>query len=124
TQRFAQPAPDAAGRAAQEAYLAGGCCSTWSAWMGMSLLGIALANFIPLSWGLGFAGVLCLTAILSSMATNRLRVAAMAIAGITAVAAYNLPLKLNIVVAIGVAVLLCYWVEQRLGLPATEGEKA
>ena len=47
-------------RDAQEAYLAGGYCVTWCAWMGMSLLGVALANFIPQTWGLGFAGVLSL----------------------------------------------------------------
>jgi len=34
----------------------------------------------------------------------------------TAVAAYALPLKLNIVVAIGVAVLACFWLEKQFGL--------
>jgi predicted branched-subunit amino acid permease len=123
TARYPAPAGDEAGRAAQEAYLAGGCCVTWSAWMGMSLLGVALANFIPLSWGLGFAGVLSLIAILCSMATSRLRMLAAAIAGATAVTAYNLPLKLNIVVGIGVAVLICFWLEQQMGLDPDEGDE-
>jgi predicted branched-subunit amino acid permease len=86
--------------------------------MTMSLLGILLANMIPQSWGLGFAGVLSLVAISCSMATSRLRILAGLIAAVTAVVAYALPLKLNIVTAIGVAVLLCFWLEKRFGLDA------
>ena len=118
TRRYTKPPLTLAEQQSQEAYLTGNYFVTWSAWMGMSLLGIALANFIPQSWGLGFAGVLSLVAIVCSMATTRLRVLAALIAGATAVAAYALPLKLNIVVAIGVAVLLCFWLEKQFGLDA------
>ncbi len=111
--RFPQPAEDAAGREGQEAYLAGTYCLTWSAWMGLSVAGIALANLIPTSWGLGFAGVLCLVGILCSMADSTLRFLSAALAGGTAVAVYALPLKLNIVVAILVAVAVCYLLEQK-----------
>jgi predicted branched-subunit amino acid permease len=117
TSHYPQPAEDEAGRAAQEGYLAGNYCITWIAWTGASLLGIALGNLIPASWGLGFAGVLCLVGILCSLANTPLRVLAALIAGATAVAAYALPLKLNIVVAIGVAVLACFWLEGRLPPP-------
>jgi predicted branched-subunit amino acid permease len=90
----------------------------------MSLLGIALANMIPQTWGLGFAGVLSLVAIVCSMATTRLRILAALIAGATAVAAFALPLKLNIVAGIGVAVLLCFWLEKQFGLdPDAEDDK-
>jgi predicted branched-subunit amino acid permease len=124
TRRYAKPPLTLAEQQSQEAYLTGNYFVTWSAWMGMSLLGIALANFIPQSWGLGFAGVLSLVAIVCSMATTRLRVLAALIAGATAVAAYALPLKLNIVVAIGAAVLLCFWLEKQFGLdPAAEDDK-
>ena len=116
TRHHPQPATTAAGHLAQEAYLAGGYCVTWCAWVGMSLVGIALANLIPQSWGLAFAGVLSLVAIVCSMATTRLRLLAALIASATAVLAYALPLRLNIVVSIGVAVLACFWLEQRLGL--------
>ena len=113
TGRYPTPAATESGRREQEAFLTGGYCVTWLSWMGLSLLGIALANLIPPSWGLGFAGVLSLVGILCSMATTRLRMLAVAIAGATAVTAYALPLKLNIVTAIGVAVLLCFWIEKR-----------
>ena len=124
TKQYTAPPTTPAEQLSQEAYLTGNYFVTWCAWMGMSLLGIALANFIPQTWGLGFAGVLSLVAIVCSMATTRLRVLAALIAGATAVAAYALPLKLNIVVAIGVAVLLCFWLEKQLGLdPNVEDDK-
>ena len=112
THRFTQPAADAEGRAAQEAFLAGNAAINWSSWVGASLLGIALANFIPQHWGLGFAGILCLVGILCSLATTRLRVVSAIVASIAAVVAYSLPLKLNIVMAIAVAVLLCLSLER------------
>ena len=124
TGRYPQPAATPAEQREQEAYLTGGYFVTWTAWMVMSLIGVALANIIPQAWGLGFAGVLSLVGILCSMATSRLRVVAAWIAGATAVAAYALPLKMNIVVAIGVAVLLCFWIEKGfVPDPAAEDEQ-
>lgn len=116
TNRFPQPGSNDAERDARLAYLAGSDFLAWAAWMGLSLVGVALANFIPLAWGLGFAGVLALIGVLLSMATNRLRILAIVIAGGTAVAAYALPFNLNVVVAIGTSVLLCYWVDHRYGV--------
>ena len=113
TTRYPSPPTTRDEQRAQEAYLTGGYFITWCSWMGMSTVGIALANLIPQSWGLAFAGVLSLVGILCSMATTRLRVLSALIAGATAVAAYALPLKLNIVTGIGVAVLLCFWLEKQ-----------
>jgi len=112
TKRFPHPADDAAGKRAQEAYLAGNSALGWVNWMAASLLGIALANSIPVSWGLGFAGILALLGIMSSLATTRLRVLAAAVAGSVAVATYGLPLKLNIIVAIVLAVAVCLLLEK------------
>jgi predicted branched-subunit amino acid permease len=110
--RHPAPATDAAGHLAQEAYLAGNCAVNWSSWIGASLAGVALANFIPTRWGLGFAGILCLVGLLCSLATTRMRALACALAGATAVVSWQLPLKLNIVVAIAVAVALCLAIER------------
>jgi predicted branched-subunit amino acid permease len=107
TRRFPQPAVDDGGVLAQEAYLAGNCFLNWASWVGCSLLGVVLANLIPTRWGLGFAGILCLVGVLCSLATTRLRIVALSVAGATATAAYALPFRLNIVLAIGVAVLVC-----------------
>ena len=112
TQRFHDPGHTADERRAQEAYLAGNGLVNWCAWVGSGLVGVALANFIPTAWGLGFAGILCLVGILCSLASTRLRLLAAAIAGVVGVAAYALPLKLNIVAAIAVAVLIALSAEK------------
>ncbi|RYX90100.1 MAG: branched-chain amino acid ABC transporter permease [Comamonadaceae bacterium] len=115
TRRFPHPSPEPDVRRAQEAYLAGNCFLNWASWVGASVVGIVLANFIPTRWGLGFAGILCLVGIMCSLASTRLRMIAAGVAAAAAVAAYSLPLKLNIVVAIAVAVLACLALEKRVG---------
>lgn len=114
TARHPEPATDDAGRREQEAFLAGNYFLTWCSWIGASLVGIAVGNAIPGSWGLGFAGVLCLVGIVCSLANTPLRVLAAVVAGAAAVAAYALPLKLNVVAAIAIAVLACMLVEHRV----------
>lgn len=110
--RFPKPAQDPEGRLAQEAYLAGNSWINWASWMAASVLGVVLANFVPTSWGLGFAGILCLIGILCSLGTTRLRIVAAGVAAVVAIAAYSLPMRLNIVAAIGAAVLLCLSLEK------------
>jgi predicted branched-subunit amino acid permease len=61
---------------------------------------------------LGFAGILCLVGVQCSLASSRLRIVSAAVAGVAAVVAYALPLKLNIVVAIAAAVILCLTLER------------
>lgn len=111
--RFPAPATEAQGRHTQEAYLAGNCFLNWASWVGASVVGVVLANFIPTAWGLGFAGILCLVGIMCSLASTRLRIVSAVVAAAAAVAAYSLPLKLNIIVAIAVAVLACLAIEKR-----------
>ena len=113
---FAQPSTSPQDRLAQEAYLAGNDGLNWFSWVTFSLIGITLANGIPPAWGLGFAGILCLLGILCSLASSRMRVLSGLVAGAAAVAAYALPLKLNIVVAIAAAVILCLTVERVRGV--------
>jgi predicted branched-subunit amino acid permease len=113
TSRFQQPGRLPAEHREQEAYLSGNYFVTWTSWMVASVVGIGLGNLIPSAWGLGFAGVLCLVGILCSLANTRLRRLSALLAGGTAVLAYALPLKLNIVFAIGVAVLFSYWLEKK-----------
>lgn len=110
--RYPHPSLDAEGKRAEQAYLAGSNLMNWGAWISASLLGVALANSIPQTWGLAFAGILCLIGILCSLATTRLRILSATVAGVVAVAAFALPLKLNIIAAIGAAVLLCLTMEK------------
>ena len=114
TQRHPRASTVPAERLAAEAYMAGCSAANWVSWLLPCLAGTVLANFIPQQWGLGFAGILCLLGIMCSLASTRLRVVSLAVAGVVGVMAYSLPLKLNIVLAIGAAVLACLMLEQRL----------
>ena len=100
--------------AQQQAFLMGNCAVNYGAWMGASLLGVALANAIPTEWGLGFAGILALLGVLSSLASSPLRIVSAGVAGAAAVVAWALPLKLNILVAIASAVAICLVLEKAM----------
>jgi predicted branched-subunit amino acid permease len=84
----------------------------WSTWQIPSIAGILLANHVPTQWGLGFAGVLALLGLLYTMLNDRKAWVTAAIAGCAAIAAYGLPLHLNIVVAIAAAVSAGLLLEQ------------
>jgi predicted branched-subunit amino acid permease len=112
TKRFPHHGGDEAQLQAQQAYLAGNCGVNWVAWVGCSVLGVVLANFVPASWGLGFAGILALLGILCSLASSQLRLVSAGVAGAAAVAAFALPFKLNILVGIAAAVALCLILEE------------
>ena len=96
---------------AQQAYLAGNCGINWVSWVGCSVVGVLLAGLIPTAWGLGFAGILALLGILFSLASSSLRWVSAGVAGTAAVAAFALPFKLNILLAIAAAVAMCLLLE-------------
>jgi predicted branched-subunit amino acid permease len=96
----------------QVPYFWGAALTNWLGWQIPSLAGVFLANEIPLSWGLGFAGVLALLGVLYSMLNDRATWVACAVASLAAVAAFALPLKLNILTAIAAAVAVGLLMEQ------------
>lgn len=103
-----EPAP------AQWPYFWGGALTNWVAWQVPSLTGIVLAEAVPVHWGIGFAGTLALLALGCSLLADRTTALAAVVAGCAAVAAYALPLKLNIVVAIAAAVSLGVLMDHRV----------
>jgi len=109
--RYPKPGQTPDELARQQAYLMGNCAVNYVGWMTASVVGVVLANAIPTEWGLGFAGILALLGVLCSLATSRLRVLSAGVAGAAAVAAWALPLKLNILVAIASAVAVCLVIE-------------
>jgi predicted branched-subunit amino acid permease len=98
--RFPEPRPSPE----QLPYFWGSVAWGWSSWMGASLLGVLLAHRIPTEWGLGFAGVLALLGITYSLLSGAKSWTAAGVAACAAVAAFGMPLKLNIVVAIAAGV--------------------
>ena len=109
---FMRRYPDAKPQPEQLPYFWGAAVTNWMAWQIPSTLGIFLADQIPLSWGLGFAGVLALLGVLLSMLNDRATWVASVVACTAAVAAFALPLKLNILVAIAAAVAAGLMTEQ------------
>jgi predicted branched-subunit amino acid permease len=100
--RFPEPRP----APEQVPYFWGGVVTNWTSWQVPSIAGILLADRIPSSWGLAFAGTLALLGLMYSLVTDRATLVAAGVAACAAVAAYALPLKLNIVVAIAAAVAI------------------
>lgn len=98
--RFPQPRPGAG----QVPYYLGGVVVTWVSWQAASIAGMLLADRVPTAWGLGFAGTLALLGMTYSLLTDRFTAVAAVVAGSAAIAAYAMPLRLNIVVAIAAAV--------------------
>ena len=98
--RFAQPPPLSQG----VPYFWGGAALNWPAWQLPSLIGLFVGDRIPTAWGMGFAGTLALLGLTYSLLNDRSTWIAAVVAGAAAVAAYALPLKLNILVAIASAV--------------------
>ncbi len=96
----------------QVPYFIGGTVAVWLTWQLPSVLGIVLADVIPTHWGLGFAGTLAMLGLTYGLLSDRSTWVAALIAGTAAVAAFALPLKLNILVAIAAAVVAGLMIEQ------------
>jgi predicted branched-subunit amino acid permease len=109
--RFDNPPTNDEERREQSAFLFGNSCCNWFNWSMPSILGIALAQVVPQRWGLAFAGTLALIGIMASLATSGLRVFAACVGAAVAIAAFALPLRLNIVLAIVTAVLAALLIE-------------
>jgi predicted branched-subunit amino acid permease len=98
--RFPQPEPGYR----HEDYFLGCAVVTFGVWQAAIITGIVLGYGIPESWGLGFAGTMALLALTCTLLRSPSTWVAALVAACAAVAAYALPMKLNIVVAIAAAV--------------------
>jgi len=97
--RTDEPVPEG-----QIEYLWGSVSASYLSWQLPSVVGIVLAGSIPTQWGLGFAGTLALLGLAYSLVSDRATLLAAVVAGCAAIAAFALPYKLNVVVAIAAAV--------------------
>ena len=101
---FVRRFPDSKPSPEQRPYLLGSIAWTWFSWQIPSLIGIALGDRVPTEWELGFAGVLALLGLAYSTLSGRNSWLAGIVAAVASVAAFALPLKLNVVVAIAAGV--------------------
>jgi predicted branched-subunit amino acid permease len=111
--RFPQPPRDQAEQSEQKAYLLGNTGLNWISWTLAGWVGVLSSQWIPIEWGLGFAGICALTGLTLSLAQDRLKSLSAGVAASAAVACAALPLKLNILLAIAVAVAICLLVAPR-----------
>jgi len=111
--RFPLPEEDVP---AQMPYFLGASICNWVIWQALSVVGIVLADVIPTRWGLGFAGTMALLGMTYSLVSDASTRVAAVVAAMAALAAYALPLKLNIVVAIAAAVAAGLLVDRLLSL--------
>lgn len=120
--RFPQPA--SASTSSQWAYFWGMSLINWGSWQVASLVGIALSTSIPAAWGLGFAGTLALFGLSCSLLTTRSTWVTAGVAASAALAAFALPFKLHMVVAIAAAVSLGLIMDASKSQTAQSGEAA
>lgn len=113
--------PEPSAQPGQVPYFLGGALTLWVAWQAASVAGILLAERVPLHWGLGFAGTLAMLGLAYSLVVDRATLLAAVVSATAAVAAFSLPLKLNIVVAIAAAVAVGVVVEAASRRPPPAG---
>jgi 4-azaleucine resistance transporter AzlC len=80
-------------------YFLGAGLTLWVCWQLSTALGIVVGALVPPAWSLDFALPLTFIAIVVPALKDRPAVAAALVAGVMSVVAFNMPLKLSIVVA-------------------------
>jgi predicted branched-subunit amino acid permease len=102
--RYGGTSPASCERIEPLAYFVGLAVVNWAGWNIASLCGVLFAAWVPASWGLGFAGTLALLGLLVTLAKDRQTLWTAGFAASAAVAAFALPFRLYIVVAVAAAV--------------------
>jgi predicted branched-subunit amino acid permease len=86
------------------AYFVGLALVNFVGWNVASLAGVLFAAWIPTQWGLAFAGTVALLGLMVTLAKDGRTLLSAGLAGTAALAAFGLPFRLNIVVAVAAAV--------------------
>ncbi|WP_061161519.1 AzlC family ABC transporter permease [Caballeronia temeraria] len=84
----------------KEAFFWGLAISSWLSWQSSSVLGILLASLIPDNWGLELAGTLALIPLIVSAIATRSTLAAVAVASVVALLAFDLPYRFGLPLAV------------------------
>lgn len=80
-------------------YFMGACTAIWVTWQSATVVGIAVGAGVPASWSLEFVVVLTFTALAVTSIRDGAAAAAAFAAGITAIAAIDLPYRLGLIAA-------------------------
>lgn len=99
------------GTVEQHWFYVGAVASTWLFWQVSSLIGIALASFVPTNWSLDFAAILALVAIVMPLVTNRPVLVSVLVTGVAAWVTQPLPLRLGLLISVVIGILGGMWAE-------------
>jgi predicted branched-subunit amino acid permease len=102
--RYADAPAHERGSSEQVWFFLGMAASSWLAWQSASVVGIFLAGQVPASWGLEFVAILGLLALMVPMIINKPALIGAVTAGVVAVLATALPLKLGLLVAVVIGI--------------------
>lgn len=89
---------------AQLRYLSGLNVTNWIGWQASTIVGVLFADSFPAEWGLSYAGVLALLGLCCTLMRDWMSGLSAMVAFVVTLLARDLPLRLNIVVAIAAAV--------------------
>lgn len=92
-------------------YYLGCCAAIWTTWQIGTLTGIVLGARIPVAWHLEFSIVLTFLGIVAPTIRDRAVAAAACAAGVTAVLAWPLPLRLGLLLAVAAGIIAGMLVE-------------
>lgn len=97
---FMQRYPAATPEPGKEGYFWGMALSNFLMWQVSSITGILLASLFPDSWGLALAGTLALIPVMISTISSRSTLMAVVVSSVLALLFFDLPYRLNLVVAV------------------------
>jgi 4-azaleucine resistance transporter AzlC len=92
-------------------FFLGAGLTLWTSWQLATAAGVFLGAQVPASWGLDFTLALTFIGLVLSAVRDRAAVAAALVAGLTAVAAHGLPLRLGLLLAAALGILTGLLVE-------------
>ena len=112
--------PVADGSREQQRYFLGAAAANWLFWQIPSIGGVLLADQFPDRWNVGFAGTLALLAIVLGLLADRATAGVIVLASTLSTLLFWLPLRLNLVAAIGLSLLAGMawdaWLQSRIGV--------
>lgn len=103
-------------------YYFGSCAAIWITWQIGTFAGILLGTRIPAGWHLEFSIVLTFLSIVAPTIRDRAVAVAACAAGITAILAWSLPLRLGLLIAVAAGIAAGMLVENMLA-EAIQGER-
>lgn len=113
--RFSDTSDDERGTTEQIWFFLGMAAYSWIIWQATSIAGILLAAQVPTEWGLEFASIIALIAMTIPMIIGKPALVGAMTAGVVAVMAAGLPLKLGLLVAVVAGIAAAMSAELVLG---------